>query len=64
MTRSVHFLLDGVGIETENNFTELTLPRYRGVRAAAIPGGSEEILMDFAVRQAIAKAQKNMFKIF
>eukprot|EP01062_Namystynia_karyoxenos_P030536 TRINITY_DN227_c0_g4_i1.p2 TRINITY_DN227_c0_g4~~TRINITY_DN227_c0_g4_i1.p2 ORF type:complete len:445 (+),score=196.44 TRINITY_DN227_c0_g4_i1:80-1336(+) len=28
---------------------------YREVRAAAIPGGSEEILLDFAMRQAAAK---------
>merc|ERR1712061_187998 len=27
---------------------------YREVRAAAIPGGSEEILLDLAARQAIA----------
>merc|ERR1712151_1195932 len=27
---------------------------YREVRASAIPGGSEEILLDFAARQAIA----------
>ena len=25
---------------------------YRGVRASAIPGGSEEILLDFAIRNA------------
>ena len=31
---------------------------YRGVRAAAIPGGSEEILLDFAIRQAASKAKK------
>eukprot|EP00164_Ancoracysta_twista_P001372 GFYU01001788.1.p1 GENE.GFYU01001788.1~~GFYU01001788.1.p1 ORF type:complete len:422 (+),score=135.49 GFYU01001788.1:31-1296(+) len=31
---------------------------YREVRASAIPGGSEEILLDFAMRQAIAKANK------
>eukprot|EP01095_Lingulamoeba_sp_RSL-Kostka_P014482 TRINITY_DN6325_c0_g1_i1.p1 TRINITY_DN6325_c0_g1~~TRINITY_DN6325_c0_g1_i1.p1 ORF type:complete len:417 (+),score=173.54 TRINITY_DN6325_c0_g1_i1:41-1291(+) len=31
---------------------------YREVRAAAIPGGSEEILLDFAIRQAAAKANK------
>lgn len=29
---------------------------YREVRGAAIPGGSEEILLDFAVRNAIAQA--------
>jgi len=29
---------------------------YRNVRAAAIPGGSEEILLDFTIRQAAAKA--------
>ena len=28
---------------------------YREVRAQAIPGGSEEILLDFAVRQAIGR---------
>jgi len=28
---------------------------YREVRASAIPGGSEEILLDFAIRQAAAK---------
>lgn len=31
---------------------------YREVRAAAIPGGSEEILADFAIRTAISKAAK------
>ena len=31
---------------------------YRDVRASAIPGGSEEILLDFAMRQAVAKAKK------
>jgi len=34
---------------------------YREVRASAIPGGSEEVLLDLAARQAIAgevKAQK------
>jgi alkylation response protein AidB-like acyl-CoA dehydrogenase len=29
---------------------------YREVRAAAIPGGSEEILLDFTARQIVAKA--------
>jgi len=32
---------------------------YRDVRANAIPGGSEEILLDLAMRQAIAKAPKS-----
>jgi len=32
---------------------------YREVRASAIPGGSEEILLDFAMRQAVAKAQSD-----
>jgi len=31
---------------------------YRGVRGIAIPGGSEEILLDFAIRQAVAKADQ------
>eukprot|EP01065_Artemidia_motanka_P027390 TRINITY_DN32594_c0_g1_i1.p1 TRINITY_DN32594_c0_g1~~TRINITY_DN32594_c0_g1_i1.p1 ORF type:complete len:446 (+),score=152.85 TRINITY_DN32594_c0_g1_i1:68-1339(+) len=31
---------------------------YREVRAQAIPGGSEEILLDFAMRQAVRKHQK------
>ena len=31
---------------------------YREVRAAAIPGGSEEILLDFAIRSAISKASR------
>jgi len=31
---------------------------YREVRANAIPGGSEEILLDFAMRQAISRASK------
>jgi len=31
---------------------------YREVRAQAIPGGSEEILLDFAIRQAAATANK------
>ncbi len=31
---------------------------YREVRASAIPGGSEEILLDFAMRQVAAKAAK------
>jgi len=30
---------------------------YREVRAAAIPGGSEEILLDFTIRQASKKSQ-------
>ena len=28
---------------------------YREVRAVAIPGGSEEILLDFAIRQAVSR---------
>jgi alkylation response protein AidB-like acyl-CoA dehydrogenase len=32
---------------------------YREVRSVAIPGGSEEILMDLAIRQAIAQATRN-----
>jgi len=32
---------------------------YRDVRLAAIPGGSEEILLDFAARQQIASAMKS-----
>jgi alkylation response protein AidB-like acyl-CoA dehydrogenase len=32
---------------------------YRSVRATAIPGGSEEILLDFAMRQAAAQAAKH-----
>jgi len=31
---------------------------YREVRGVAIPGGSEEIMADFAIRQAIQNAQK------
>ena len=31
---------------------------YREVRAAAIPGGAEEILLDFAMRQSASKAKK------
>jgi len=31
---------------------------YRAVRANAIPGGSEEILLDFAMRQVAAQANK------
>jgi len=31
---------------------------YRYVRAQAIPGGSEEILLDFTIRQAVAKAKR------
>eukprot|EP01090_Pellita_catalonica_P007709 TRINITY_DN18300_c0_g1_i1.p1 TRINITY_DN18300_c0_g1~~TRINITY_DN18300_c0_g1_i1.p1 ORF type:complete len:387 (-),score=69.12 TRINITY_DN18300_c0_g1_i1:17-1177(-) len=31
---------------------------YREVRAAAIPGGSEEVLLDFTIRQAAGKAVK------
>jgi alkylation response protein AidB-like acyl-CoA dehydrogenase len=31
---------------------------YREVRATAIPGGSEEILLDLAIREAIKKASK------
>mmetsp|Transcript_7448 Transcript_7448/g.18463 ORF Transcript_7448/g.18463 Transcript_7448/m.18463 type:complete len:418 (+) Transcript_7448:23-1276(+) len=31
---------------------------YRDVRQAAIPGGSEEILLDFTIRQAVAKDLK------
>jgi hypothetical protein len=33
---------------------------YRSVRAAAIPGGSEEILLDFSMRQVAARAAKLM----
>jgi len=33
---------------------------YRQVRANAIPGGSEEILLDFAMRQVAAQANKIM----
>ena len=32
---------------------------YREVRAQAIPGGSEEILLDFAIRQAAGKAARD-----
>jgi len=35
---------------------------YREVRAIAIPGGSEEILLDLAIRQAITKATQLMDK--
>lgn len=31
---------------------------YREVRSTAIPGGSEEILLDFAMRHTAAKANK------
>ena len=34
----------------------LCTDRYREVRASAIPGGSEEILLDLAVRQAVVGA--------
>mmetsp|Transcript_29420 Transcript_29420/g.71710 ORF Transcript_29420/g.71710 Transcript_29420/m.71710 type:complete len:95 (+) Transcript_29420:49-333(+) len=33
---------------------------YREVRAYAIPGGSEEIMIDFAARQAIKQAAKSI----
>jgi len=36
---------------------------YREVRAAAIPGGSEEILLDFTIRQAEARAKSLKSKI-
>jgi hypothetical protein len=36
---------------------------YREVRAAAIPGGSEEILLDFAMRQVAGKAKNIMSKL-
>eukprot|EP01126_Amoeba_proteus_P003928 TRINITY_DN11323_c0_g2_i1.p1 TRINITY_DN11323_c0_g2~~TRINITY_DN11323_c0_g2_i1.p1 ORF type:complete len:218 (+),score=62.59 TRINITY_DN11323_c0_g2_i1:1008-1661(+) len=32
---------------------------YREVRSQAIPGGSEEILLDFAIRQAVAFVKKD-----
>jgi alkylation response protein AidB-like acyl-CoA dehydrogenase len=35
---------------------------YRDVRASAIPGGSEEILLDFTIRQAVAKANNDRQK--
>ncbi len=35
---------------------------YREVRGAAIPGGSEEVLLDFAIRAAAAKAEKEAKK--
>ena len=31
---------------------------YRSVRTAAIPGGSEEILLDFSMRQIIGPPEK------
>ena len=30
---------------------------YRCVRASAIPGGSEEILLDLAIREAVRKSK-------
>eukprot|EP01124_Arcella_intermedia_P010218 TRINITY_DN1674_c0_g1_i1.p1 TRINITY_DN1674_c0_g1~~TRINITY_DN1674_c0_g1_i1.p1 ORF type:complete len:324 (+),score=71.14 TRINITY_DN1674_c0_g1_i1:24-974(+) len=36
---------------------------YREVRAQAIPGGSEEILLDFAMRQIASKALKDQKKL-
>ena len=35
---------------------------YREVRAAAIPGGSEEILLDFAIRNSLSKTEKELKK--
>lgn len=35
---------------------------YREVRASAIPGGSEEILSDFAIRFAVSKAEREAKK--
>jgi len=35
---------------------------YREVRAMAIPGGSEEILLDFVIRQSVRKAQADQKK--
>lgn len=35
---------------------------YREVRGSAIPGGSEEILLDFAIRFAASKADKEAAK--
>jgi alkylation response protein AidB-like acyl-CoA dehydrogenase len=37
--------------------------QYRSVRASAIPGGSEEILLDFAIRQVAAKAAQLQSKM-
>ena len=37
-------------------FRKLVERMYRDVRASAIPGGSEEVLLDFTIRQAVAKA--------
>ena len=33
---------------------------YRTVRSSAIPGGSEEILLDFTMRQAASRAGRLM----
>jgi acyl-CoA dehydrogenase len=36
---------------------------YREVRASAIPGGSEEILLDAAMRMTVAQASKSIAKL-
>ena len=36
---------------------------YRNVRASAIPGGSEEILLDFTMRQVQAKVVSNVLSL-
>jgi hypothetical protein len=43
-------------MRTQEGQGKLVERMYREVRAAAIPGGSEEILLDFAIRQVAAKA--------
>ena len=41
-----------------NNFHSFSLSFTFFFIAQAIPGGSEEILLDFAIRDAVAKAKK------
>jgi alkylation response protein AidB-like acyl-CoA dehydrogenase len=42
---------------------ELVERAYRDVRGAAIPGGSEEILLDFAIRSAVTQAERQQSKV-
>ena len=56
-SREASQILGGSSIVREGR-GKLVERMSRDVRAAAIPGGSEEILLDFAMRQTVAKARK------
>ena len=55
MSREASQILGGNSIIREGQ-GQLVERLSREVRAMAIPGGSEEILLDFAMRQVVGKA--------